>query len=80
MPVWPCWRGISGTFFRNELKHAQTWLDRYFDSQHASLQTTQAALEQLTSTEINIELPTLNESPQADLAAIKTFKLGKERK
>ena len=62
--------------FRNELKHAQTWLDRYFDSQHASLQTTQAALEQLTSTEINIELPTLNES----LAAIKTFKLGKERK
>jgi uroporphyrin-3 C-methyltransferase len=62
--------------FRNELKHAQTWLDRYFDSQHASLQTTQAALEQLTSTEINIELPTLNES----LAAIKTFKLGKELK
>ncbi|MBK7673735.1 MAG: uroporphyrinogen-III C-methyltransferase [Candidatus Accumulibacter sp.] len=62
--------------FRSELKHAQAWMDRYFDSQHASLQTAQAALQQLTSTEINIELPTLNES----LAAIRTFKLGKDRK
>jgi uroporphyrin-3 C-methyltransferase len=62
--------------FRSELKHAQAWMDRYFDSQHASLQTAQAALTQLTSAEINIELPTLNES----LAAIKTFKLGKDRK
>jgi uncharacterized protein HemX len=50
-------------------------MDRYFDSQHASLQTAQAALKQLTSTEINIELPTLNES----LAAIRTFRLGKDR-
>ncbi len=62
--------------FRSELKHAQAWMDRYFDSQHASLQTAQAALQQLTLTEINIQLPTLNES----LAAIRTFKLGKDRK
>ncbi len=62
--------------FRSELKHAQAWMDRYFDSQHASLQTAQAALKQLTSTEINIELPTLNES----LAAIRTFRLGKDHK
>lgn len=62
--------------FRNELKHAQAWVDRYFDAHDKSLQTTQGALKQLAATEINIELPTLNES----LSAIKTFKLGKERK
>jgi uroporphyrin-3 C-methyltransferase len=62
--------------FRNELKHAQTWIDRYFDGRDKSLQTAQGALKQLAATEINIELPTLNES----MSAIKTFKLGKERK
>lgn len=62
--------------FRNELKHAQAWVDRYFDAHDKSLQTAQGALKQLAATEINIELPTLNES----LSAIKTFKLGKEHK
>ena len=40
------------------------------------VQTAQNSLKQLSATEINIELPTLNES----LSAIKNFKLGKERK
>jgi len=62
--------------FRNELRHAQTWLDRYFDPHSAALQTAQRALRQLASTDISIELPTLTES----LVAIKTFRLGKERK
>lgn len=62
--------------FRNELKQAQAWVERYFDAHDKSLQTVQGALKQLAATEINIELPTLNES----LSAIKTFKLGKERK
>lgn len=62
--------------FRNELTHAQAWLDRYFDPHSAGLQTAQGALRQLSSTEISIELPTLSES----LAAIKTFRLGKERR
>ena len=61
--------------FRNELQHAQAWVDRYFDSSDGSLQAAQANLEQLVTTEINLELPTLNES----LSAIKTFKLGQER-
>ena len=61
--------------FRNELQHAQAWVDRYFDSSDASLQAAQANLQQLVATEINLELPTLNES----LSAIKTFKLGQER-
>jgi uroporphyrin-3 C-methyltransferase len=62
------------TTFRNELKHAQAWIERHFDSHNTVLQTAQGTLKQLASAEINIELPTLNES----LAALKTFKLGKD--
>ncbi|EXI79522.1 MAG: putative uroporphyrinogen-III C-methyltransferase [Candidatus Accumulibacter appositus] len=61
--------------FQNELKHAQAWMNRYFDASDSSLQTAQANLEQLIATEINIEMPTLNESR----SAVKTFKLGQER-
>jgi uroporphyrin-3 C-methyltransferase len=61
--------------FRNELRQSQQWMDRYFDAQHAALQTAQGTLKQLASTEINIDLPTLNES----LAAIRSFPLGRER-
>lgn len=62
--------------FRNELKHSLAWLERYFDSRHASLQTARSALKQLAASEIQIDLPTLNDS----LAAIRSFKLGRERK
>ena len=62
--------------FRNELKSAQAWVDRYFDHREKSVQSAQDSLKQLSATEINIELPNLNES----LSAIKNFKLGKEHK
>jgi len=61
--------------FQNELKHALAWMNRYFDASDSSLQTAQANLEQLIATEINIAMPTLNESR----SALKTFKLGQER-
>lgn len=62
--------------FRNELTQARIWVDRYFDNRDKSVQTAQSTLKQLSATEINIELPNLNES----LTAIKNFKLGKDRK
>lgn len=62
--------------FRNELRQTQEWLDRYFDTREKPVQTARATLAQLSAAEINITLPSLNES----LSAIKTFKLGKERK
>ncbi len=62
--------------FRNELKQAQSWVDRYFDGREKGVQVAHGSLKQLSATEINIELPNLNES----LTAIKNFKLGKERK
>jgi uroporphyrin-3 C-methyltransferase len=61
--------------FRNELRQSQGWMDRYFDAPHAALQAAQETLKQLASTEINIDLPNLNES----LAAIRNFPLGRER-
>lgn len=61
--------------FRNELKHAQGWIERYFDVRDKSAQTALSGLRQLSASEISIELPTLNDS----LTAIKNFKLGKER-
>ena len=62
--------------FRNEIKQSQGWLERYFDARDKSVQAAQGGLKQLSATEISIELPSLNES----LSAIKSFKLGKERK
>ena len=62
--------------FRNELTQAQSWIERYFDSREKPVLGALASLRQLTATEINIELPNLNES----LSAIKNFKLAGERK
>ena len=55
---------------------AQSWIERYFDSREKPVLGALASLRQLNATEINIELPNLNES----LSAIKNFKLAGERK
>lgn len=62
--------------FRNELKQALSWLERYFDGRDPALQTAQRALRQLAASEINSELPNLNES----LSAIRSLKLSRERR
>lgn len=62
--------------FRNELKQAQLWVDRYFDASAKSVQAARESLKQLSSTEISIAMPNLNES----LSAIKNLKRGEERK
>lgn len=60
--------------FRSELKLAQFWVDRYFDNREASVLTARESLNQLSATEISIELPSLN----ASLSAIQNIKLVKE--
>ncbi len=62
--------------YRNELKQAQVWLERYFAGGEKAVQATQDSLKQLSATEISIELPNLTDS----LSAIKNARLGKERK
>ena len=62
--------------FRNELRQAHTWIERYFDSRERAVQASLGALKQLSATEVSIELPSLNES----LSAIKGFGAEKDRR
>ena len=58
--------------FRSELKLAQFWVNRYFDNRETAVLAARESLDQLSAAEINIELPSLNES----LSAIRTLRLG----
>ncbi len=62
--------------FRNELKAAQSLIERYCDARDKRVETAQAALRQLGAAEVSIELPTLNES----LSAIRSFKSARDSK
>ncbi|MBS1140640.1 MAG: Protein of unknown function hemX [Proteobacteria bacterium] len=59
--------------FRNELKVAQEWLARHFDSTDKSVQSAQSTLRQMTASEINVELPNLNDT-QTALQALRQTK------
>lgn len=61
--------------FRNELKASQVLLERYFDTHNPSVQTALGGLKQLGAAELNIDLPTLNES----LSAIRSFKSARDK-
>ena len=62
--------------FRNELKVAQDLLARYFEANDKAVQTAQTTLRQMTATEINVELPTLNDSQ----AALRNLRPSKEKR
>jgi uroporphyrin-3 C-methyltransferase len=62
--------------YRNELKAAQDMLTRHFDSNDKAVQTAQTTLRQMTASEINVELPTLNETQ----AALRNLRPGKEKR
>lgn len=59
--------------FRNELKVAQDMLARHFDANDKAVLAAQTTLRQMTATEINVELPNLNES-QAALRSLRPAK------
>lgn len=62
--------------YRNEIRQAHAWIERYFDSSEKTVQASLHSLKQLSATEISIELPNLNES----LSAIKGARVEKERR
>jgi len=62
--------------FRNELKVGGEWLVRHFDANDKSVQAAQATLRQMTATEINVELPNLNDTQ----AALRTLRQTKEKR
>lgn len=62
--------------FRSELKAADQWLARHFDTRDAAVQAARDTLSELGVRAIDIELPTLNES----LSAIKQFSAGRDKR
>ena len=62
--------------FRNELKVAQEWLARHFDRDDKSVKSALAALQTLAATELDAEIPNLNES----LENLRLLRKGKEKR
>jgi len=62
--------------FRGELKAAQEWLARHFDGRDKAVVAALAGLRQLSASELNSEVPSLNDSLAA-LRAVRANKGGK---
>lgn len=61
--------------YRNDIKAAEAWLQRHFDSRDKTVRQALASLQQLEQSRLSIELPDLS----ASLNAARTFKLGREK-
>ena len=61
--------------YREDLRVAQAWLQRYFDRRAKASQSALAQLKQLSATSINLELPSIADS----LEAVRAFKSRRER-
>jgi uroporphyrin-III C-methyltransferase len=61
--------------YREDLKVAQAWIQRYFDAKSRQTTDALAQLKQLSATSISFEMPTISES----LDAVRGFKSRRER-
>ncbi len=61
--------------YREDLRTAQSWLQRYFDARAKASQAALAQLKQLSSASISFEPPSISDS----LEAVRTFKSRRER-
>ncbi len=61
--------------YRQELKTAQDWVSRYFDTRSAAGAQALASLQKLRAADINIELPDIS----ASLEAVRNYRLSRER-
>lgn len=61
--------------FREDLKNAQRWVDRWFDARSRQTQAVQTSLRQLAAASVQIEIPSIAES----LNAVRNYKLARER-
>ena len=62
--------------YREDLRVAQQWLQRYFDARAKPTQAAAAQLKQLAGAALSLELPTISES----LEAVRAFKAPRERR
>ena len=65
----------DGKMFRDDVRQARDWLDRYFDPRSKSVADAIATLEQLEAAQVALELPALEDS----LTALRNFKLAREK-
>lgn len=65
----------DGKTYREDLRQTQHWLERYFDTREKSVSSVIATLKGLSSADLSLELPTLNET----LGSLRSFKLSKEK-
>lgn len=61
--------------YRSDIKAAEEWLQRYFDSRDAAVRNAMVSLQQLGQSRLAIELPDIS----ASLNAARAFKLGREK-
>jgi uroporphyrin-3 C-methyltransferase len=61
--------------YREDLKQAQVWIERYFDVRAEPAQEALGLLRQLSGAELRLELPALDDS----LTALRNFKLGRDK-
>lgn len=62
--------------YREDLRVAQQWLQRYFDARAKPTQAAAAQLKQLSGAALSLELPSISES----LEAVRAFKAPRERR
>lgn len=62
--------------YRNELKVAQEWLGKHFDINDKTVAAAQSTLRQMSATEINVELPNLNDTQ----AALRSLRQGRDKR
>ncbi|MDP2794103.1 MAG: uroporphyrinogen-III C-methyltransferase [Sulfurisoma sp.] len=60
----------DGKSFREDMRQAREWLERYFDGRAKPVQAALATVKMLGATDVAVEPPTLNET----LAALRNFK------
>ena len=61
--------------FRADIRAAQGWLTRYFDTRQKAVASAAQTLAQLNTASVNVDLPTIADS----LNAVRTFKMPRER-
>ena len=65
----------DGRGYREDIRQARDWLDRYFDTRAKPVQAAQATLKALAAVDVALEPPSLGET----LAALRNFKLTRDR-
>lgn len=65
----------DGRMYREDLRHARDLLERYFDTREKPVSNAIAMLKTLSSADLSLELPSLNET----LGSIRNFKVGLDR-